>query len=510
MLFPTMTFAVFFLVVMPIAWKLRPYPTLWKVFLLVASYVFYAAWDWRFVGLLVVSTVGNQVSAQAMAHSSDPRTRRWALIGGLVLNLGLLGFFKYYGFFVETLVSLLRPLGLAPTSLLIEITLPVAISFFTFCGISYIIDVHRGQLRPAPLLDLAVYLAFFPHLVAGPIVRGSEILPQLRRLPDAKVVDATRAARLISRGLIKKVIVADFLARAITDPVFNAPRGYKAWDLLIGAYGFSVQIYADFSGYTDIAIGCALLLGIKFPQNFDRPYVAATLQEFWRRWHMTLSRWLRDYLYIPLGGNRGAPWRQYRNLMLTMLLGGLWHGASWNFVVWGGLHGVGLAVERWYSGRRGRPRSRRAEPVERLRAHLGLETAHGEIPVVDPTGNVKIVEAEEMAPHVPNPWVGRLSVFHFVTLVWVFFKTQTLTDAGQYIWRLFTEWGSTDVVTPLVVVVILAALVLHYLPPRVGHLFEWRVSQLPPIVQGIGFALVLLACDVLGPQGVAPFLYFQF
>lgn len=394
MLFPTMTFAVFFLVVMPIAWKLRPYPTLWKVFLLVASYVFYAAWDWRFVGLLVVSTVGNQVSAQAMAHSSDPRTRRWALIGGLVLNLGLLGFFKYYGFFVETLVSLLRPLGLAPTSLLIEITLPVAISFFTFCGISYIIDVHRGQLRPAPLLDLAVYLAFFPHLVAGPIVRGSEILPQLRRLPDAKVVDATRAARLISRGLIKKVIVADFLARAITDPVFNAPRGYKAWDLLIGAYGFSVQIYADFSGYTDIAIGCALLLGIKFPQNFDRPYVAATLQEFWRRWHMTLSRFLRDYLYIPLGGNRHGMLRSSFALMATMLLGGLWHGASWSFAVWGGLHGCFLVVNRLWG-------------TTALCSRLAALTGAGAL-----------------------AWTAAriVATFHAVCLAWCFFR---LTDIGD-------------------------------------------------------------------------------
>lgn len=509
-LFPTMTFAVFFLIVMPVAWKLRPHPFAWKLFVLAASYVFYAGWDWRFVGLLVVSTIGNQVAAQVIHRSTTDRSRRAGLVGGLVMNLGLLGFFKYYGFFVESLIDLLQPLGLAPTSLLIEITLPVAISFFTFCGISYIVDVHRGSLHPAPLLDLAVYLAFFPHLVAGPIVRGSEILPQLRRLPETKVVDATRAARLIARGLVKKVIVADFLARVITDPVFHAPRGYKAWDLLIGAYAFSVQIYADFSGYTDLAIGCALLLGIRFPQNFDRPYVAATLREFWRRWHMTLSRWLRDYLYIPLGGNRGSRLGQYRNLLLTMLLGGLWHGASWNFVIWGGLHGVGLGFERWYSARRALPHRQRGAAVERMRTELGLETAHGDVPVVGPDGAVRVVEADAMAPHVPNPWIGRLVVFHFVTFAWIFFHTGSLADAVQYVSRLFTEWGSTDVVTPMVVVVILAALAAQYLPPRVGHLFEWRVSQWPPIVQGLGFSLVLLMCDVFGPQGVAPFIYFQF
>ncbi len=510
MLFPSMTFALFFLIVMPVAWKLRPRPTAWKLFVLVASYVFYAGWDWRFVGLLAASTVGNQLSANGITRATTEAGRRGALVGGLVMNLGVLGFFKYYGFFVETLLNLLRPFGLAPTALLIEITLPVAISFFTFCGISYIVDVYRGELQPAPLLDLAVYLAFFPHLVAGPIVRGAEILPQLRRLPDAKVVDATRAARLIARGLIKKVIVADFLARAITDPVFNAPRGYKSWDLLVGAYAFSVQIYADFSGYTDIAIGAALLLGIKFPPNFDRPYVAATLQEFWRRWHMTLSRWLRDYLYIPLGGNRGGRLMQYRNLFLTMLLGGLWHGASWNFVVWGGLHGVGLGVERWNRERRSAPRRRRPEPIERIRTSLGLETSHGEVPLVEPDGTVRTVRVDEPAPHVPNPWLGRLIVFHFVTVAWIFFHTDSINDAGQYLWRLISAWGSTGVATPLVLLVVLAALAFQYLPPRVGHLFEWRVSQWPPIAQGIGFALVLLACDVLGPQGVAPFIYFQF
>jgi D-alanyl-lipoteichoic acid acyltransferase DltB (MBOAT superfamily) len=359
-------------------------------------------------------------------------------------------------------------------------------------------------LKPAPLLDVAVYLSFFPHLVAGPIVRGSELLPQLREQPDPDALDATRAARLIGRGLIKKMIVANYLAQTLTTPVFGSPRSYRSWDLLIAAYAYSVQIYADFSGYTDIAIGVALLLGIKFPDNFNRPYTATTLQDFWRRWHMTLSRWLRDYLYIPLGGSHGGRRAMYRNLMITMVLGGLWHGASWNFVVWGVLHGAGLVVERRWVETSERPKHARAPTVERLRNRLGLETSHGEVPVVDDdavTGPV---------PNPAQPWIARFVVFNFVTFAWIFFATNSLGDAFQFIGRLFTAWGATVGLQPLVLLVIAAALIAQYVPTRVGALLEWRASNLPPIVQGLAFGVLLLVCNVLGPQGVAPFIYFRF
>src|SRR5690606_24663378 len=258
-------------------------------------------------------------------------------------------------FFVDSVLAVLEPLGLAPTALLIKVGLPVGISFFTFCALSYVIDVYRGEQQPIPLLDFAVYLAFFPHLVAGPIVRVSEFAPQLRRRRNPEQVDAVRAVRLICRGLFKKVVIANFLATAIVDPVFVAPSRHDNWELLVGAWSYAVQIYADFSGYTDIAIGIALLMGLRFPDNFDQPYRSTSIQEFWRRWHMTLSRWLRDYLYIPLGGNRGGVRMEYRNLFLTMLLGGLWHGADWTFVFWGAFHGAGLGVERWLRSRRRAP-----------------------------------------------------------------------------------------------------------------------------------------------------------
>jgi alginate O-acetyltransferase complex protein AlgI len=499
LLFPTMTFAVFFLIVMPISWKLRDRPVPWRLFVFAASCVFYAWWDWRFLFLLWASIVGNTIAGWVIHRARHDRSRRIALIAGVSFNLGLLGFFKYWNFFTETLVAALRPLGLAPTALLIEVGLPVAISFYTFCALSYIIDIYRGSLRPAPLLDIAVYLAFFPHLVAGPIVRGSEFLPQLDRLPNPNAVDATRAARLIARGLVKKVVIANYLAQVIVDPVFGSPASYRSWDLLVAAYGYAVQIYADFSGYTDIAIGTALLLGIKFPDNFDRPYTAVTIQEFWRRWHMTLSRWLRDYLYIPLGGNQHGRRRQYRNLIITMALGGLWHGAAWTFVLWGLYHGIGLAAERYGMERVRRPLAERSPRVERLREQLGLDSSHGTVATVD-----------EPVERRRNPWLGRLFVFHFVTLGWILFRSTSLSEAGTYLGRLVTAFGSTGIVTPMVVIAIVVAVGAQFIPPRVGLTLEWRASRLPPLVQALGFALVLLICNVLGPQGVAPFIYFQF
>ncbi len=355
MLFPTMTFALFFVVVVGVSWKLNDRPVQWKLFVLAASFVFYGWADWRFCFLLAGSTVFNWLVAAAVGRSDAERARKAWMLFGVAGNLALLGFFKYYGFFVDSVLALLQPLGLAPTALLIKVLLPVGISFFTFCAISYVIDVFRDEQEPVPFLDFAVYLSFFPHLVAGPIVRVSEFQPQLRRRRNPDAVDATRAARLICRGLFKKVVIANYLATAIVDPVFVAPSQHTNWELLVGAWAYAVQIYADFSGYTDIAIGIALLMGIKFPDNFDQPYSSRSIQEFWRRWHMTLSRWLRDYLYIPLGGNRGGPRAEYRNLFLTMLLGGLWHGASWNFVIWGAFHGCGLALERRHAMREQQP-----------------------------------------------------------------------------------------------------------------------------------------------------------
>ena len=251
-------------------------------------------------------------------------------------NLGLLGYFKYYDFFVTSTNNLFALVGIDLPLEARSILLPVGISFFTFMGISYVVDVYRGDFEPAGFGTFAAYLSFFPHLVAGPIVRPGELIPQLSSPRDPRYVDTSRAFFLIGTGLFMKVVIANHLAANIVDEVFGAPNQHSSLEVLVGIYAYSVQIYADFFGYTNIAIGIALLLGFTFPQNFDAPYSATSITDFWRRWHMTLSRWLRDYLYIPLGGNRGSTLLTYRNLMLTMLIGGLWHGAGWTFVVWGG------------------------------------------------------------------------------------------------------------------------------------------------------------------------------
>ncbi|MFZ4516478.1 MAG: MBOAT family O-acyltransferase, partial [Acidimicrobiia bacterium] len=313
MLFPTITFAIFFAVVLPLSWILLPNPTRWKVFILLASYFFLAYPSPMvlgviplFVALLLGSSVANWVFGGMVAAATSDRARRIFLAVAIIANLGLLGYFKYYNFFLTQVRDVLHSVGLDPGIHTMSIVLPIAISFFTFQSMSYVIDIYRRDLEPVKLLEFMVYIAFFPHLIAGPIVRASEFVPQLRAKHDPRSVDATRAFMLIVGGLIKKLVIADFLGRAIVKEVFPNPEQFGAITLIIAVYAYAVQIYCDFSGYTDIAIGLALLLGFRFPQNFDRPYAAENIQDFWRRWHMTLSRWLRDYLYIPLGGNRRA------------------------------------------------------------------------------------------------------------------------------------------------------------------------------------------------------------
>ena len=346
MLFPTITFAVFFLVVFVGNWLLMPRQKAWKPFMLLVSLVFYGWWDWRFVLLLALSAVANQFFALWIAGMRPGAAgRKWALAAAVAANLGVLGWFKYYGFFVTSAVNFLNTLHLNADLPLLRIVLPLGISFLTFRVLSYVIDVYRGTLRPASLLDFSVYVAFFPYLAAGPIARASEFLPQLNGPRDPRNVDTSRAFFLIFGGLIKKMLIADYLATHIVNGVFTTPGQYSSLEVLLGIIGYAVQIYCDFSAYADIAIGISLLLGFELPENFDAPYTARSVQEFWRRWHMTLSRWLRDYLYIPLGGNRKGRTRTYVNLMITMVLGGLWHGAGWTFIFWGLLYGVALTVE---------------------------------------------------------------------------------------------------------------------------------------------------------------------
>jgi alginate O-acetyltransferase complex protein AlgI len=466
-LFPTLTFAVFFGLVYPLSWLLRPRPRTWKLVILAASYVFYGFWDWRFVLLVMLSSAANAGLGQAIGRAAPPG-RRLGLALGIGFNLTLLGVFKYYDFFASSANTALSGLGLGSAALpLLDVILPVGISFFTFQAISYLVDLYRGQLRPAPLLDFAVYLTFFPHVVAGPIVRAAEFLPQLRLRRGLTQPEVSRAFVLIAQGLFKKLVISSFLGTNLVDPIFAVPAQYSSLEVLAAVYGYAVQIYCDFSGYTDMAIGIALLLGIRFPPNFDRPYAAASLQEFWHRWHMTLSRWLRDYLYIPLGGSRGGALATYRNLVLTMVLGGLWHGAALTFVAWGLLHGAGLAFERAVAGRAGR---RRLAPV----------------------------------------WLGRLLTFHFVCLAWVLFRAPSLDAAGEMLHRIVGAWGPAPAVAPTAVVMIVGSLALQLVPPAPLRGLAEGYARLPLVAQGAALGAAFAVAVALGPVGVAPFIYYQF
>jgi D-alanyl-lipoteichoic acid acyltransferase DltB (MBOAT superfamily) len=471
-LFPTATFAIFFVVVLPLSWLLMPRGDRWRPFIIVASFVFYAGWDWRFCFLLAGSIAWNYLFGGLIHARRSPSARKQLLIAAVLGNVALLGYFKYYGFALSSTNNLFALAGVDLPLEVRSIVLPVGISFFTFMGISYVVDVYRGDFQPTSLSTFAAYLSFFPHLVAGPIVRPGELVPQLETPRDPRYVDTSRAFFLIGTGLFMKVVIANYLATSIVDPVFGAPDQHSSLEVLVGVYAYAVQIYADFFGYTNIAIGIALLLGFQFPQNFDAPYSAVSIQDFWRRWHMTLSRWLRDYLYIPLGGNRGGRLATYRNLMLTMLIGGLWHGAGWTFVAWGAIHGTALVAERWWRERPG---------------------------------------------FVERPWTRwrrawhQFATFQVVCFAWIFFRSDSFADAWDLIVRLFTAWGDpSSLVTLGVVAAIVVGIGSQYLPSRIPlRIMAW-FSRLPVPAQAVVLGLALLVTHAMGPEGVAPFIYFQF
>jgi alginate O-acetyltransferase complex protein AlgI len=475
MLFPTTDFAIFFAIAFTVNWLLNPYAGWWKLSMLGLSYVFYGWVGWSYCLLLVLTTSVTYVGGAWVNASRTERGRRIAMGVSVGALLAILGWFKYYGFVSVNLDNLTHALDLGRAVPLLQVGLPIAISFFTFMAISYVVDIYRRELEPARPLDLAVYISFFPHLLAGPIVRGGELLPQIRRRRNPNSIDYSRAFWLILAGLFKKVVISSYVSSAIVTPVFTSPTQHSAPEAIFAAWGYAVQIYCDFSGYTDIAIGLAMLLGFRFPQNFDAPYTARNLQDFWRRWHMTLSRWLRDYLYIPLGGSANGQAQTVRNIMITMVLGGLWHGAAWTFVVWGALQGVGQSVGHV----RRKSRERRGLPG----------VAEG--PVRD--------------------WVQRFLTFQYVCLGWVFFNATGMSQAFAVIGRLFSGWGeASPLITPLLIVTIVGTLASQFVPPlRIDRLQAAFSRQKVAVQVGLlGFAL--LGITTFGPVGVAPFIYYRF
>jgi alginate O-acetyltransferase complex protein AlgI len=439
----------------------------WRLgFLTLASYVFYGWWDWRFVPLMLASTTADFIAGWYIHRTAAVARRRTCLVLLLGFNLGILGIFKYYDFFAGSLDGLGRALGLSVDFPLLHLVLPVGISFYTFNSISYTIDIFRGRLQPArSLLEFSTFVAMFPHLVAGPIVRYADMAPQFER-PSAR---PDRPAWVLGcwffvLGMARKVLLADLLAAHFVTPLWHQAPHLDAGEAWLAVLAYTLQIYFDFSGYSDMAIGLALLLGFRFPQNFDAPYQSANISEFWRRWHMSLSFWMRDYLYVPLGGNQGSRLRTMCNLALVMFLGGLWHGAAWTFVVWGLYHGVLLA------------------------------------------GHAACRE---------RGWVPRgrpLAVFCTLLSVmvgWVFFRATSLAEAVQLLGVMGGmrqgEGGNLALVaSPLAwAVLLLAGIIAAFLPDT------WRLAVPRRPIWGAILAFLFLCCTFRFATP-SPFLYFQF
>ena len=489
MLFPTIEFALFFALVFPITWALNEYNTAKKWFLVAASYFFYAFWSVGYTLILFASSVFNFILARALDRLPDGAARRALFWLGVAGNLGLLGYFKYYNFFIAQAMNLMMSLGLPLNLTFIEVALPIAISFLTFHALSYIIDVYHRRLKATrSLVDILLYISFFPHLIAGPIVRAKAFLEQTVRASSPYDMRLGLAVFLITGGLFKKVIVANYLSTDFVDGVFRSPGDFSRLDLLFGMYAYAIQIYCDFSAYTDIAIGVANLLGYRFPENFNQPYRALSVQDFWRRWHITLSSWLRDYLYIPLGGSRGGRLATWRNILITMGLGGLWHGASLNFVFWGLLHGIALVVERMFglhvpAEGTTKPQAA-ADSLPRLRGRAG-EGARGAL-----------------------AW---FVTFHFVCLTWIFFRSPSLEATQTYFSTL--AWGDTGwstTMTPLVAAMLVIGAATQMVPNRWFEALEaWYDRASLPFQVALTFAVIFLIA-VAAPGGVPPFIYFQF
>jgi len=437
-----------------------------NVLLLCASYAFYMSWNWKYAGLIALSTLVDYLIGRRMGVEERPKLRRLLLVISLVVNLGLLGVFKYYNFFIDLSRDTFSLFGLDLSVTHHQLLLPVGISFYTFQTLSYTIDLYRKEIGvERSLLKFAVFVSFFPQLVAGPIVRAREFLPQLNLTPRITAERVHYGMWRVFRGLFKKIVIADLLAGLAVDGVFARPGDFSSLDLLMALYAYAFQIYNDFSGYSDIAIGAACMLGFKIPENFNRPYLAQNVREFWTRWHISLSSWLRDYLYISLGGNRGTRRRTSINLMATMLLGGLWHGAALNFVFWGAYHGLLLAFSR-KSNRR-----------------------PGEVPLL-----VKVRR--------------RVVCFHLVLIGWLLFRVTSFENLIEYLAGLAQLSGGTQL-HPYCYAILLLGAVMHFLPQDGIARLGKGICSLPVPVQAGAYTLLLLVFSALTMQAPA-FIYFQF
>jgi D-alanyl-lipoteichoic acid acyltransferase DltB (MBOAT superfamily) len=481
--FNSLTFLIFTTFFFPLYFATKGRLRLWVC--LIASYIFYGWWDWRFLSLIAFSTLMDFYFGESISRTEEPRRRRFFLICSMVMNLGFLGVFKYFNFFIDSFAELLLSLGVQPNMSSLRIILPVGISFYTFQSMSYTIDVYRREISvERDRLKFAAFIALFPQLVAGPIVRARDLLPQMNEDKKFSWDNFNSGMGRILWGFFKKMAIADSLAPFV-DQVFASPQSFGSMHLLIGVFFYSFQIYCDFSGYSDIAIGLARIMGFHFPENFRTPYFSTSFSEFWTRWHISLSSWLRDYLYIPLGGNRHGKLATYRNNMLTMLLGGLWHGANWAFVFWGFLHGLYLILQRAIA-----PVWQRFVRLIRL-------------------------------PKFADDAVAMATVYSLTLLAWIFFRSGSIGLAGgdsfatanKIIAGIFSleGFGFEAVVNKFQVIkgvlligVLLAVEVTNF------H-FRWNVLQIRnPVWRMAAFAGLLWLIAFFGTFGANAFIYFQF
>ncbi|MCP4605605.1 MAG: MBOAT family protein [Proteobacteria bacterium] len=446
-------------------------PKLRVILLLTASYIFYASWNPKYLVLIFFSSSLDFTIGRFLARAKSRFQKKALLAGSVVVNLGILCAFKYFNFFTAEVSALLHTFGVEMITPHLDILLPVGISFYTFQTLSYTIDVYREQLEPAKnYFEYLLFVSFFPQLVAGPIVRARTLLPQIARMPKLSAEQGSRAIYRIGIGIVKKIAIADFLGAHIVDPVFSNPEMYSSIEALVGVYAYAFQIYADFSAYSDIAIGSAALLGFEIPENFNAPYRAADLREFWQRWHISLSTWLKDYLYIPLGGSQSSAFRTYVNLMITMLIGGLWHGAANTFIVWGAMHGGALVITRI---------------VQRL-------------------------NYMKKVPFAVRRAAGVILTFHLVCAAWVFFRAPNFDMAASIFESIASlTVGTANISTP-VIIALAAAIFTHWIPIRWTERCHSLFHALPAPIQAAALIAAILLIQRLASTEVEPFIYFQF
>jgi alginate O-acetyltransferase complex protein AlgI len=464
LLLSSSTYFVFLAGVFLLYWPLSRFRAAALGLILFANYFFYARWDMFYLALIPAVSSCDYVIGLGLQYSASKAARRFLVTISIVMNLGMLAFLKYTHFALSNWAAWTGR-GVPQWNWV----LPVSLSFYVFQALTYTIDLYRGDIKGTrSYLAHLTAVSFFPTTLAGPITRVSSLLDQFERRPRLESAEGGRALFLIGLGLVKKLLIADYLGDNLVNRIFDFPNLYTGAEVLVAVYAYAFQLYYDFSGYTDIAIGSALLLGIKLPANFKQPYLAANLADFWRRWHITFSGWLRDYLFFSLGGAR-SKWRPYLNLMITMTLGGLWHGASWNFVIWGALHGFGLAVVRYWQS------TRRKEPVSAFRKYASA-----------------------------------VLTFHYVAFAWVFFRAPTLDLASAIFGRIGSGTISFANVSGALWVTLAIGAIAHYLPKKTyDSSLNWYIRA-PFYAQAAALVALALSLQYLASTGAAPFIYTNF